>query len=69
MADALVDLSGRISEIWILTGPGRNTEKEKTGMVLEKVFRRLMNLKEHCVISCSVLNSRQGNSKVLDIFK
>lgn len=70
VADALVDLTGGIAERWILKGPGRNMEKEKTGMVLEKaVFRRLMNLKEQCVISCSVLDSRQGNSKVLDIFK
>ncbi|KAM6389227.1 calpain-10 isoform 1-T1 [Pluvialis apricaria] len=65
VADALVDLTGGIAERWTLRGPGRNTEKEKTGMVLEKaVFRRLMNLKEQCVISCSVLNSRQGASEL-----
>ncbi|XP_068262271.1 calpain-10 isoform X3 [Nyctibius grandis] len=65
VADALVDLTGGIAERWTLKGPGRNTEKEKTGMVLEKaVFRRLMNLKEQCVISCSVLNSRQGASEL-----
>lgn len=70
VADALVDLTGGIAERWTLKGPERNMEKEKTGMVLEKaVFRRLMNLKEQCVISCSVLSSRQGNSKVLDILK
>lgn len=66
VADALVDLTGGIAERWTLKGPGKNVEKEKTGMVLEKaVFRRLMNLKEQCVISCSVLNSRQGDSKCL----
>ncbi|KAM9274927.1 calpain-10 isoform 5-T5 [Cariama cristata] len=65
VADALVDLTGGIAERWTLKRPGRNTEKEKTGMVLEKaVFRRLMNLKEQCVISCSVLNSRQGASEL-----
>ncbi|XP_064372792.1 calpain-10 isoform X3 [Dromaius novaehollandiae] len=65
VADALVDLTGGIAERWTLKNPGRNTEKEKTGMVLEKtVFRRLMNLKEQCVISCSVLNSRQGASEL-----
>ncbi|XP_064313542.1 calpain-10 isoform X4 [Phalacrocorax carbo] len=65
VADALVDLTGGIAERWTLKGPGKNTEKEKTGMVLEKaVFRRLMNLKEQCVISCSVLNSRQGASEL-----
>lgn len=70
VADALVDLTGGIAERWTLKDPGRNAEKEKTGLVLEKaVFRRLMNLKEQCVISCAVLNSRQGNSKVLEIFK
>ncbi|KAM6357868.1 calpain-10 isoform 1-T10 [Alca torda] len=65
VADALVDLTGGIAERWTLKGPGRNMEKEKTGMVLEKaVFRKLMNLKEQCVISCSVLNSRQGASEL-----
>ncbi|XP_064929737.1 calpain-10 isoform X3 [Columba livia] len=64
VADALVDLTGGIAERWTLKGPGRNVEKEKTGTVLEKaVFRRLMNLKEQCVISCSVLDSRQGTSE------
>ncbi|XP_074690211.1 calpain-10 isoform X2 [Strix aluco] len=65
VADALVDLTGGIAERWTLKDPGRNIEKEKTGMVLEKaVFRRLMNLKEQCVISCSVLNSRKGASEL-----
>ncbi|XP_049658694.1 calpain-10 isoform X4 [Accipiter gentilis] len=65
VADALVDLTGGIAERWTLKGPERNMEKEKTGMVLEKaVFRRLMNLKEQCVISCSVLSSRQGASEL-----
>ncbi|XP_039930149.1 calpain-10 isoform X3 [Hirundo rustica] len=65
VADALVDLTGGIAERWTLKGPGKSVEKEKTGMVLEKaVFRRLMNLKEQCVISCSVLNSRQGASEL-----
>nr|XP_009929533.1 PREDICTED: calpain-10 [Opisthocomus hoazin] len=65
VADALVDLTGGIAERWTLKDPGRNMEKEKTGMVLEKaVFRRLMNLKEQCVISCSILNSRQGSSEL-----
>ncbi|XP_064020936.1 calpain-10 isoform X3 [Pogoniulus pusillus] len=65
VADALVDLTGGIAERWTLKDPGRNAEKEKTGLVLEKaVFRRLMNLKEQCVISCAVLNSRQGTSEL-----
>ncbi|KAM6198548.1 calpain-10 isoform 4-T4 [Sarcoramphus papa] len=65
VADALVDLTGGVAERWTLKGPGSNMEKEKAGMVLEKaVFRRLMNLKEQCVISCSVLNSRQGASEL-----
>ncbi|XP_077641833.1 calpain-10 isoform X2 [Lonchura striata] len=65
VADALVDLTGGIAERWTLKGPGKIVEKEKTGMVLEKaVFRRLMNLKEQCVISCSILNSRQGASEL-----
>ncbi|XP_064241568.1 calpain-10 isoform X4 [Passer domesticus] len=65
VADALVDLTGGIAERWTLKGPGKNVEKGKTGMVLEKaMFRRLMNLKEQCVISCSVLNSRQGASEL-----
>ncbi|XP_065530459.1 calpain-10 isoform X3 [Lathamus discolor] len=65
VADALVDLTGGIAERWTLKSPGRNMEKEKSGMVLEKdVFRRLMNLKEQCVITCSVLDSRQGASEL-----
>ncbi|XP_032838330.1 calpain-10 isoform X2 [Tyto alba] len=65
VADALVDLTGGIAERWTLKDPERNMEKGKTGMVLEKaVFRRLMNLKEQCVISCSVLNSRKGASEL-----
>ncbi|XP_030312395.1 calpain-10 isoform X4 [Calypte anna] len=65
VADALVDLTGGIAERWTLKDPERNTKKEKAGMVLEKaLFRRLMTLKEQCVISCSVLNSRQGASEL-----
>ncbi|XP_048810255.1 calpain-10 isoform X3 [Lagopus muta] len=65
VADALVDLTGGIAERWALKDPARNTGKEKSGMVLKKeVFRRLMVLKEQCVISCSVLNSRQGASEL-----
>ncbi|KYO47189.1 calpain-10 isoform B [Alligator mississippiensis] len=65
VADALVDLTGGLAERWTLKDPGRKMEKERTGTVLEKtVFRRLMNLKEQCVISCSVLSSRQGTSEL-----
>ncbi|XP_068001280.1 calpain-10 isoform X3 [Melanerpes formicivorus] len=65
VADALVDLTGGIAERWTLKDPGRNVEKGKTGMVLEKaLFRRLMNLKEQCVISCAILDSRQGTSEL-----
>ncbi|XP_074819520.1 calpain-10 isoform X4 [Natator depressus] len=65
VADALVDLTGGLAERWILKDPGRSMERERTGKVLEKmVFRRLMNLKEQCVISCSVLSSRQGASEL-----
>ncbi|XP_051482024.1 calpain-10 isoform X3 [Apus apus] len=65
VADALVDLTGGIAKRWTLKCPGRNMEKEKTGMVLEKeLFRRLMNLKEQCVISCAVLDSRQDASEL-----
>ncbi|XP_014383291.1 calpain-10 isoform X2 [Alligator sinensis] len=65
VADALVDLTGGLAERWALKDPGRKMEKERTGTVLEKtVFRRLMNLKEQCVISCSVLSSRQGTSEL-----
>lgn len=70
VADALVDLTGGLAERWTLKDPGRKMEKERTGTVLEKtVFRRLMNLKEQCVISCSVLSSRQGNRRLPDILK
>ncbi|XP_019358955.1 PREDICTED: calpain-10 isoform X2 [Gavialis gangeticus] len=65
VADALVDLTGGLAERWTLKDPGRKMEKERTGTVLEKtVFRRLMNLKEQCVISCSVLSSTQGASEL-----
>lgn len=70
VADALVDLTGGLAERWILKDPGRSMERERTGKVLEKmVFRRLMNLKEQCVISCSVLSSRQGNMSIPEILK
>uniref|UniRef100_A0A8C8VGI5 Calpain-10 n=1 Tax=Pelusios castaneus TaxID=367368 RepID=A0A8C8VGI5_9SAUR len=65
VADALVDLTGGLAERWTLKDPGRSIEGERTGRVLEKmVFRRLMNLRERCVISCSVLSSRQGASEL-----
>ncbi|XP_067392714.1 calpain-10 isoform X2 [Emydura macquarii macquarii] len=65
VADALVDLTGGLTERWTLKDPGRSMERERPGRVLEKmVFRRLMNLKERCVISCSVLSSRQGASEL-----
>ncbi|XP_074860798.1 calpain-10 isoform X3 [Carettochelys insculpta] len=63
VANALVDLTGSLAERWTLKDPGRSMEREKAGRVLEKMaFRKLMNLKERCVISCSVLSSRQGAS-------
>uniref|UniRef100_A0A8D0H5R4 Calpain-10 n=1 Tax=Sphenodon punctatus TaxID=8508 RepID=A0A8D0H5R4_SPHPU len=65
VADALVDLTGGLAERWSLKDPRRSTERERTGKVLDKIlFRRLMNLKERCVISCSVLSSRQGTSEL-----
>ncbi|XP_062832947.1 calpain-10 [Anolis carolinensis] len=65
VADALVDLTGGLAERWTLKDPGRSTERERAGKVLEKsVFRRLMNLKEKCVMSCSVFSSRQGTSEL-----
>ncbi|CAI5776051.1 calpain-10 isoform X1 [Podarcis lilfordi] len=65
VADALVDLTGGLAERWSLKDPGRSTERERAGKVLEKaVFRRLMNLKEKCVMSCSVFSSRQGTSEL-----
>uniref|UniRef100_A0A670K4G0 Calpain catalytic domain-containing protein n=1 Tax=Podarcis muralis TaxID=64176 RepID=A0A670K4G0_PODMU len=64
VADALVDLTGGLAERWSLKDPGRSTERERAGKVLEKaVFRRLMNLKEKCVMSCSVFSSRQGKHR------
>ncbi|XP_048362921.1 calpain-10 [Sphaerodactylus townsendi] len=60
VADALVDLTGGLAERWALKDPGRGTERERASKVLEKaVFRRLMNLKEKCFMSCSVFSSRQ----------
>lgn len=63
VADALVDLTGGLAERWTLKDLSRSSERERAGKVLEKsVFRRLMNLKEKCVMSCSVFSSRQGNN-------
>uniref|UniRef100_A0A8D2KQ95 Calpain-10 n=1 Tax=Varanus komodoensis TaxID=61221 RepID=A0A8D2KQ95_VARKO len=65
VADGLVDLTGGLAERWALKDPGRGTERERAGKVLEKaVFRRLMNLKEKCVMSCSVFSSQQGPSEL-----
>ncbi|KAG8136303.1 hypothetical protein E2320_009259 [Naja naja] len=61
VADALVDLTGGLAERWSLKDLSQNPERERAGKVLEKtVFRQLMNLKEKCVMSCSVFSSRQG---------
>ncbi|XP_038599136.1 calpain-10 isoform X2 [Tachyglossus aculeatus] len=56
VADALVDLTGGLAERWALKETGRSGEKPKT------VFQSLLHLKDQCVISCSVLSSRQGAS-------
>ncbi|XP_028926069.1 calpain-10 isoform X1 [Ornithorhynchus anatinus] len=63
VADALVDLTGGLAERWTLKETGRSGEKPSGRSSSEKtVFQRLLHLKDQCVISCSVLSSRQGAS-------
>ncbi|XP_072496579.1 calpain-10 isoform X2 [Notamacropus eugenii] len=65
VADALVDLTGGLAERWSLKAPGRVRDKPSTPSSLEqKTFRKLLHLKDQCVISCSVLSSREGASEL-----
>ncbi|XP_074045741.1 calpain-10 isoform X1 [Macrotis lagotis] len=65
VADALVDLTGGLAERWSLKDPGRNGDKLSSPRSLkQRTFRRLLDLKDQCVISCSVLSSREGASEL-----
>ncbi|XP_007486149.2 calpain-10 isoform X2 [Monodelphis domestica] len=65
VADALVDLTGGLAERWSLKEPGRNNDKPSSlSNVEQRTFRKLLDLKDQCVISCSVLSSREGASEL-----
>ncbi|XP_030071996.1 calpain-10 [Microcaecilia unicolor] len=60
---ALVDLTGGLAERWTLRDHTESSESQRT--IPEKmVFEKLMNLKDRCVISCSVLSSKEGASEL-----
>ncbi|KAM8954244.1 calpain-10 [Pelodytes ibericus] len=52
VADALMDLTGGLVERWSL--------EVKDERVREDMFSKMMDLKESCAMSCSVLHCRQG---------
>ncbi|XP_027731136.1 calpain-10 isoform X2 [Vombatus ursinus] len=65
VADALVDLTGGLAERWSLKDPGKSGDKASSPSSLEqRTFRRLLDFKDQCVISCSVLSSREGASEL-----
>ncbi|XP_031823987.1 calpain-10 [Sarcophilus harrisii] len=65
VADALVDLTGGLAERWSLRDPGGPRDTARSPSSLEPTtFRKLLGLKDQCVISCSVLSSRGGASEL-----
>lgn len=57
VADALVDLTGGLAERWSL--------KDGPGGPEHRTCRRLLGLKDRCLISCSVLSPRAGEGGLL----
>ncbi|KAM9316577.1 calpain-10 [Gastrophryne carolinensis] len=52
VVDALIDLTGGLVERWVL--------EDAQESVKEKMLCRMLELKDHCAISCSVLHSKEG---------
>uniref|UniRef100_A0A673SVB7 Calpain-10 n=1 Tax=Suricata suricatta TaxID=37032 RepID=A0A673SVB7_SURSU len=61
VADALVDLTGGLAERWSLKDEARTGGRQDgPGGSEHRTCRRLLRLKDRCLISCSVLSPRAG---------
>nr|XP_025744402.1 calpain-10 isoform X8 [Callorhinus ursinus] len=61
VADALVDLTGGLAERWSLRDLARaSSQQDRPGGSEHRTCRRLLSLKDRCLISCSVLSPRAG---------
>ncbi|XP_044922881.1 calpain-10 isoform X3 [Mustela putorius furo] len=61
VADALVDLTGGLAERWSLKDLVRTSgQQDRPGGSEHRTCRQLLNLKDRCLISCSVLSPRAG---------
>ncbi|XP_077011748.1 calpain-10 isoform X2 [Tamandua tetradactyla] len=61
VADALVDLTGGLAERWNLKDLARHSGQQDGPSGLgHRTLRQLLRLKDHCMISCSVLSPRAG---------
>ncbi|XP_069474944.1 calpain-10 isoform X2 [Ambystoma mexicanum] len=65
VADALVDLTGGLAERWTLVeSTGSPDTRIGISTPESEVFKRLMDLKDRCLISCSVLRSMEDASEL-----
>ncbi|XP_023498515.2 calpain-10 isoform X4 [Equus przewalskii] len=61
VADALVDLTGGLAERWNLKDLVRTSDRQdRPGGSEHRTCRQLLDLKDRCLISCSVLSPRAG---------
>ena len=63
VADALVDLTGGLAERWSLKDLARTGgRQDRPGGSEHRTCRQLLSLKDRCLISCSVLSPRAGET-------
>ncbi|XP_037704680.1 calpain-10 [Choloepus didactylus] len=61
VADALVDLTGGLAERWNLKDlASPSSQQDKPSGLGHATLRRLLRLKDRCLVSCSVLSPRAG---------
>lgn len=64
VADALVDLTGGLAERWNLKDLVRTSDRQdRPGGSEHRTCRQLLDLKDRCLISCSVLSPRAGEAE------
>ena len=64
VADALVDLTGGLAERWSLKDLARTGgRQDRPGGSEHRTCRQLLSLKDRCLISCSVLSPRAGETQ------
>ncbi|XP_046499729.1 calpain-10 isoform X1 [Equus quagga] len=65
VADALVDLTGGLAERWNLKDLVRTSDRQdRPGGSEHRTCRQLLDLKDRCLISCSVLSPRAGATEL-----